>query len=915
MCDLCHKSALGKLCALALMGVLACGSQAQVQRRPRPEEKAGKTVILDTTSFWRLHYTLRKPAFRVGDRIEPSEVGYRTPLPAEGWTSSDFDDSGWRRCPGQPLPPIQSSWAVTFKKNVGFIHTHRSTASLALIAMRGKFEVVNPAKVGKLNLDVEYRGGVVVYLNGKELARGHLPADGDMNSVAEDYPIEAWLDGDGKLLTADRGEKDAERLRRWDLRIRRLEGVNVPTKLLRRGTNVLAVEIHRAAYPKEVIDKIKSLQHSRSWGHNNWNTCGLRHCRLTSGTSVGIISNVRRPEGLQVWNSPAMAPDYDLDYGDPSEPVRPIRIVAARNGTFSGKAVIGSNKPLTGLRASVGTLAGPGGAAIPASQISVRYAALLGANGESGASSHYRSAPSRFDALLGKPAAVIEVRPPRSDRASTSLKRKGQPDQRPGAVQPVWVTIRVPKDACPGSYNGALTIEAKGQRAISVPIDLQVAGFVLPDPGDYRTVVDLVHSPESVALKYGLRPWSDEHLALVAKSQKLLGRVGNWSMYVHLSAETNMGNAESVVRWIPMPDGGYDYDFSAFDKYLDVVVENMGPPKMVALYLWDYHLASRKKVPVTSLDPSTGKTSTIELPLPDSPAGAKLWKPVAQHIMKRLKDKGLSETAMLGPIADTAPPKNVADHLMDLFGNVKWMRQGHSLRRNIHGHPIGYQAVVWSPHWPNDPLGKSMLGWSRKETIVQFMRSGEGTPITIPRLLAEMNVIGQQRGFGRIGADFWPVIVKTDRRGRQTHKGIIGRFPDSTWRNLEWMTRFMFAAGPDGPVSTARYEMMCEGIQECEARIYIEQALNSGKLPKELAKRCREMLEERLWAIITALDNHQNSGLERMNGHSWWSDPSIVGSQWYLGSGWQERSDKLYALAGEVSTVINKESIGAHASR
>ena len=44
-----------------------------------------------------------------------------------------------------------------------------------------------------------------------------------------------------------------------------------------------------------------------------------------------------------------------------------------------------------------------------------------------------------------------------------------------------------------------------------------------------------------------------------------------------------------------------------------------------------------------------------------------------------------------------------------------------------------------------------------------------------------------------------------------------------------------------------------EGIQECEARIYIEDAIvNKGlaKLAPELAKRCREMLDHTRFVYI-----------------------------------------------------------------
>lgn len=898
---------------LAIIVMLLGSSPADAQRRSRRRRPAVRpgtvgTVILDTTGFWRLRYTLLRPAFRVGEAIETSKIGYDTALPPANWRSPDFDDSGWRRAPGQPLPPLKSSWAPNFTHNAGFLNTDMSSPSLALIAVRGKFKITNPARVRRLSLSVEYRGGVAIYINGKQLVRAHLPADGDMRTLADDYPIEAWLDAKGQPLTANRGEKDPENLRRWDLRTRKVENIPIPAAMLRRGVNVLAIEVHRSAYPKEAIDKITAAN-PRNWAARNWSTCGLRYARMTSSAASGIVPNVARPDGMQVWDSDQMQPDFDLDWGDPLEPLEPIRIVAARNGSFSGKVVVGDTRDIKALAASVSDLTSADGATIAAANVLVRYAALIGATSETGAASHYRASPGRFDALLGDPPAVVPVRRKKPDRACTALKRPGQPEERFGAVQPIWLTVHVPRDAAPGSYSGTLRISAAGRKTVSVPINVEVEDFTLPDPADYRTVVDLVHSPESVALQYGAKIWSDRHLALLAGSQKLLGRIGNWTMYVHLIAHSNMGNSQSIIRWTATAAGGYTPDFSAFDKYLDVVVRNMGKPKIVALYIWDYNVAKRKAVPVTSIRTPGGKAETIYLPMYDTPRGAAIWKPVADHIAKQLKAYGLDGAAMFGPIADSAPPKAVAANLEKVFGNnIKWMRQGHSMRRNIQGYPIGYQAVVWTPSWPNSPLAKSMMGWNRKDVVVQFMRSGVETPLTIPRLLGEMNIIGQQRGFGRIGADFWPVLVHADRRGRKSRKDLIGRYPDSSWRNLEWMTRFMLAPGPDGVVSTSRYEMMCEGIQECQARITVAKALLDGKISGDLAARARAVLADRLAATITAMDNHLNSGLMPLAGHSWWSTPGQVGYQWFIGSGWQDRSAELYAIAGEVSRAIGSES-------
>ena len=78
------------------------------------------------------------------------------------------------------------------------------------------------------------------------------------------------------------------------------------------------------------------------------------------------------------------------------------------------------------------------------------------------------------------------------------------------------------------------------------------------------------------------------------------------------------------------------------------------------------------------------------------------------------------------------------------------------------------------------------------------------------------------------------------------------RYPESYWHSLN-IGSWLLAPGPAGPVGTARLEVFREGLQECEARIAIEDALTNpalkGRLGDELAKRAQETLDERQLAI------------------------------------------------------------------
>jgi hypothetical protein len=97
-----------------------------------------------------------------------------------------------------------------------------------------------------------------------------------------------------------------------------------------------------------------------------------------------------------------------------------------------------------------------------------------------------------------------------------------------------------------------------------------------------------------------------------------------------------------------------------------------------------------------------------------------------------------------------------------------------------------------------------------------------------------------------------------------------------------------------------------EGIQECEARIVIEDALVNKALAKrapELAKRCQETLDERLLYMWMGLNNMQFGG---WGVTAWRYQAGVSGHAWLLNTAGQERTKKLYALAGEVEKIIGK---------
>ena len=105
---------------------------------------------------------------------------------------------------------------------------------------------------------------------------------------------------------------------------------------------------------------------------------------------------------------------------------------------------------------------------------------------------------------------------------------------------------------------------------------MKVLEWTLPDTGSWRTWVEMIQSPDTLAAEYDLQLWSEEHWRMIAQAFKLIGEMGSRVVYVPLICHTNHGNEESMVRWAVQDDGGYKHDFSIMDKYLDVAVKHMG---------------------------------------------------------------------------------------------------------------------------------------------------------------------------------------------------------------------------------------------------------------------------------------------------------------------------------------------------
>ena len=856
---------------------------------------AQQEVVLDRNSVWRSFSVLKPPVVALDTGIVPVAsqkkwLDKETAAAPAGWVSADFSDASWMRGPATRFP---------------------RTPYLSNLCLRGRFEVTDPSQAKGLTLTVSYYGGAVVYVNGKEVGRQNLPQGAvAASTLADGYPAEAFVGENGTMISSAPWASDYRKA--IPVRERKLE-VSVPADLLRRGTNVVAVLVVRAPYNKVIAEEKHLPQHpevNKANAYNcNWNTCEVTGITVRAAGS-GAVSSAKRPEGYQVWTSDLLVGDVVTDYGDRCEEVRPVVIRGARNGWYSGKVVVGSNKAIEGLKAEVSELR-QGREVIPVSAVRVRYAVASGSR-----------ADSPMDTLLEKPLEVF-------------------PASGGGCVVPIWVTVKVPKGAKAGVYEGKVKVSAKDGFAAEVPVKVEVADYALPDQQDWRFWIEVMQSPDSVAARYEVPLWSEKHWELLEAGMRYIAEIGCRVVHIPVIAQTNSGNAQGMVRWVKREDGSMGYDWTVMDRYLDMAVKYMGKPKMVVFTVWESYLKPpagpveiketdsdyvkmekswaaakwnlRDKGPaVSALNPQTGEVLTVHLPRYEDPAAKEVWKPFFEVLRKKMAQRGLEEAMYLGMASDIWPSKEEVTVIQEVSGNLPWVMHTHGGNRvgqKMHGiAPVGYIAYVWNTMYATDSC-ESLLGWKRPELYAEFRRFGalNDWPWATILLFPEIQITGAQRGLGRIGADFWPVIK--NRQGVPTGR-VWENYPQSLWHSCNLFT-YLLNPGPDGPVASARYELLREGIQQCEARIDIERVLTDdalkAKLDPALASEAQNLLRERICDMFKAYSILQLTGRTWATATGWgYAEGGLAGHLWYVSSGWQEKAQKLYELAGKVQKITGR---------
>jgi hypothetical protein len=365
-------------------------------------------------------------------------------------------------------------------------------------------------------------------------------------------------------------------------------------------------------------------------------------------------------------------------------------------------------------------------------------------------------------------------------------------------VQPIWLTLRVPRETPSGAYQGEVEIRCGDQKAV-FPVEVAVLDAVLPDPKDDGFYLDLWQHPGAIARFHQVKMWSEAHWNLIRDYTRALAEAGQnpiTACIIHDPwASQTLDPHPSMVEWTRNGDGTLAFDFAVFDRYVALCFEEgfTGPINCYSLAMGP---GARLDCPIRYWDAAEGRYGRLECTVGDD-----TWKGVWQQFfavfIPHLREKGWLEKTCMA--MDEAPEEKMQAVLAAIPAEFKIALAGNyhaSLDERIYDYCVAY---------PGPPPEASQARRARGEITTFYTCCGPLFPNTFTfsppvesRLLAWNALKMDCDGYLRWAFASWPE----------------NPLKSSVWK--PWPSGDTFVGYP-GPRSSIRFELLKQGIQDFAA--------------------------------------------------------------------------------------------------
>lgn len=428
-------------------------------------------------------------------------------------------------------------------------------------------------------------------------------------------------------------------------------------------------------------------------------------------------------------------------------------------------------------------------------------------------------------------------------------------------AQPVWLTFKIPENISSGTYQGNIHINSNEFEKIKYRIKLTVLDNKLPNPKDYKFYLDLWVNPSVIADYYKLEHWSDEHWKMISKYLKDYASRGGKSITTTITHEpwrkpwlNNSTRSQiaygykSMVQWTKNKNGNWVFDYSIFDKYVETAT-NLGFSGAINAFSMTPFLTKQK---IYYLDEIDKKYKILEVDIRDAKYKT-IWTSFLISFKKHLTKKNLFKRTYLGfdekSEADMKILHDIIENAAPEFLN-KIVIAGHpEAGKNAQNLAISYMF------FPEQPLVK--------KAVVPVLPTIEdrkiNNKITTFYLCAEPSHPNTLTYSPAVEAQLIPwLALKYNTSGYM--RWAYNNWTENPFTNPVFIHNqgddYYVYPGKEGPISSIRWELLKEGIEDYELFLIIKEKENiSDKILQqaiELATKNQDGRYKNVYDIVMA---------------------------------------------------------------
>ena len=467
---------------------------------------------------------------------------------------------------------------------------------------------------------------------------------------------------------------------------------------------------------------------------------------------------------------------------------------------LNAQLVIWSPDTVNQIRITTSDLVNPQGAVLSKSNVQVRLVRYVLSNHA------YGAAPGGCEA-----SDTVFLMPDRLE----ALERFDLPAR---SVRPVWVSLDIPRGTAAGIYQGTIEVSSEKSRA-SLQVRIRVQNQVLPGPRDWSFRLDLWQNPWVIAWYYHLRPWSDEHKALLRKHLQLYADAGGkyiTTYAVHSPWADNSYMIEgAMIDWTKRADGTWKFDYDIFDQYVQLAMD-VGVDKAITIYTpvpWGHRFRY--------LDATTGNY-VYEVWSPDSAKFRSLFPVFLTDLKAHLEQKGWFSRTYLGINENPMPITLAAIKVIKDHSRAWRITYAGDWHPELDSLLDDYSPAITSEPSPPELRQRSARGASTTYYVACFPPRPNNFVFSPPiegRYIGWYAAAYGYDGFLRWAYDAWPADPVRDAR------------------HAIWPAGDTFLVYP-GASSSIRFEKLREGIVDYE-KVRILRALAARSTNGEVKRQLR----------------------------------------------------------------------------